>query len=240
MTFDAAKEHLVVLHPSLNHGESFKLLGCMMDTDLRMHTAIEQMLSKVRPKITAILRTRAYYSLPQLVTQFKTHIWGLMEAHSGGIFHACTTLLAKIDHAQNRFLHELNLCPDRAFLEFNFIPPSFRRNVGILGLMHKRVLGKCHPTFQQLLPFYTERFPEGRDRGHSKQLYGHWVEINSHRALYTRSIFGMCDIYNNLPQYVVDSTSVSAFQACLTQMARTRCEQGVAAWATSFSRRDES
>ena len=84
VTFDATKEHLVVLHPSLNHGESFKLLGCMVDTDLRMQTAIEQMLSKVRPKITAILRTRAYYSLPQLVTQFKTHIWGLMEAHSGG------------------------------------------------------------------------------------------------------------------------------------------------------------
>jgi hypothetical protein len=168
VTFDASKEHLVILHPSLNHGESFKLLGYMIDTDLRMKSAIDQLLAKIRPKITAILRTRAYYSLSQFVTQFKTHIWGLMEAHSGGIFHACSTLLVKIDYAQNRFLHELNLSHDRAFLEFNFTPPSFRRNIGILGLMHKRVLSKCDPTYQRLLPFYTERFPEGRGFGHSK------------------------------------------------------------------------
>jgi len=74
VSFDASKEHLVVLHPSMGHGESFKLLGCMMDTDLRMQSAIEQLLGKVRPKITAILRTRAYYNTDELICQFKTHI----------------------------------------------------------------------------------------------------------------------------------------------------------------------
>ena len=97
VSFDPSKEHLVVLHPVANHGACFKFLGCMVDTDLRMLTAIDQLLTRIRPKITAILRTRAYYSVPQLITQFKTHIWGLMEANSGGIFHAATHLLAKID-----------------------------------------------------------------------------------------------------------------------------------------------
>ena len=41
VTFDPAKEHLVVLHPSESHGEPFKLLGLMVDLDLRMHTAID-------------------------------------------------------------------------------------------------------------------------------------------------------------------------------------------------------
>ena len=153
VTFDASKEHVVIIHPSLNHGDSFKLLGCTMDTDLRMQSAIEQMLSKVRPKVTAILRTRAYYPIPELVNQFKTHVWGLMEAHSGGIFHAASTLLQKIDHVQSRFLRELDLSPECAFLELNFAPPSLRRRIAILGLMHKRVLGKCHPSFDFLLPF---------------------------------------------------------------------------------------
>jgi hypothetical protein len=67
VTFDAGKEHLVVLHPSESHGDSFKLLGCMIDLDLRMHSCIEQLLSKIRPKSTALLRTRAYYSVPELV-----------------------------------------------------------------------------------------------------------------------------------------------------------------------------
>ena len=124
----------------------------MVDTDLRMETCLELLLSKIRPKITAILRTRAYYSTPDLVTQFKTHIWGLIEANIGGYFHAASYMLAKIDHAQNRFLHALGLSPDQAFLDFYFAPPSLRRNIGVLGLLHKRVLGQCHPSFGRLLP----------------------------------------------------------------------------------------
>ena len=93
----------MILHPSVGNGKSFKLLGCMIDTDLRMHSCMEQLLSKIRPKITAILRTRGYYSVPDLITQFKTHIWDLIEVNIGSCFHACTSLLDKLDHAQNRF-----------------------------------------------------------------------------------------------------------------------------------------
>jgi len=237
VSFDALKEHIVILHPSKGHGDPFKLLGCMMDTDLRMHSAIDQLLGKVRPKVTAILRTRAYYSVSDLINQFKTQIWGLMEANSGGLFHAATSLLQKIDHVQNRFLREIGISAVRGFLEFNFAPPSLRRDIGILGLLHKRVLNKCHPSFQRLLPYYAERFAEPTGQGHTKKLYGHWVEISSHRALFNRSIFAMVDIYNALPQYIVDNATVSEFQSDLTQLAREKGEQGDAAWASTFSRR---
>jgi len=237
VSFDPSKEHIVIVHPSHNMGESFKLLGCMMDTDLRMQSAVDALLGKIRPKITAILRTRAYYTTADLIMQFKTHIWGLIEAHTGGFFHAVTGLLKKIDSAQNRFLHELHISPDDAFLNFNFAPPSLRRNIAILGLLHKRVLGKCHPVFNRLLPAWAERFPEPRGHGHNRQLYGHWVEISSHRALYNRSIFAMVDIYNNLPQDIINCNKVSAFQSALTKLARTRCQEGDAAWASTFNRR---
>ena len=102
VSFDASKEFFAVLHPSEGHGPCFKLLGCMVDTDLRMQTCIEQLLAKIRPKITAILRTRGFYNIPDLVSQFKTHIWGLIEVNIGGYFHAASSLL-EIDHAQNRF-----------------------------------------------------------------------------------------------------------------------------------------
>ena len=83
----------------------------MIDVDLRMHSAIDQILGKIRPKITAILRTRGYYSTAELVLQFKTHIWGLMEMSIGGFFHAAPTLLMKLDSAQDHFLRELGLSP---------------------------------------------------------------------------------------------------------------------------------
>ena len=94
--FDASKEHMVILHPSESHGDSFKLLGCMVDVDLRMHSAIEQVLSKIRPKVTAILRTRGYYTTAELILQFNTHICGLIEANIGGYFHAVSSLLEKL------------------------------------------------------------------------------------------------------------------------------------------------
>ena len=236
VSFDETKEHLVVIHPSQSHGEAFKLLGLMIDLDLRMHTAIEQLLSKIRAKSTAILRTRAYYSTPELVNQYKTHIWGLVEVHCGGYFHAAPSLLDKIDQVQSIFLHKLGVSEKDAFLDHNFAPSSLRRNIAILGLLQKRVLGLCHRSFDSLLPWYSQRFETARGFGHNKQLYGHWVEADQHSALFSRSIFLMVDIYNNLPQYVVDASTVSSFQSFLTEMARKRCQLGNASWAKSFSR----
>ena len=86
--------------------------------------------------------------MENLILQFKTQIWGLIEANMGGYFHAASSLLDKIDAVQNRFLHELDMNPAFAFLTYNFAPPSLRRNIGILGLLHKRILGKCHPSFE--------------------------------------------------------------------------------------------
>ena len=116
MGFDAGKEHIVILHPSCGFGPAFKLLGCMFDNDLRMISCIDQLLSKIRPKVRAILRTRGFYSTPELIQQFNTHIWGLMEMFIGGLFHAVSSLLQKIDHVQNRILEELGLSSANAFL----------------------------------------------------------------------------------------------------------------------------
>ena len=235
VSFDAAKEHVVILHPAEGVGQSFKLLGCMIDVDLRMNSAVEQVLSKIRPKIMAILRTRGYYSIADLILQFKTHIWGLIEAHMGGYFHAAPSLLQKLDHAQNRFLRELGVSSADAFLDHAFAPVCLRRNIGILGLLHKRVLGKCHPSFERLLPWRSDRFSEPRGLGHNKQLYGHNVEISHNQAIYNRSVFCLVNVYNNLSQSLVDSCTVSAFQHGLTHIVRTRCKSGDADWALSFS-----
>ena len=47
----------------------------------------------------------------------------------------------------------------------------------------------------------------------------------------------MIDIYNNLPQYVVDAQSVCFFQRLLIKMAKNRCERGEVDWESSFARR---
>ena len=115
-----------------------------------------------------------------------------------------------------------------AFLEYNFAPPTLRRNIGVLGLIHKRVLGNAHPVFQQLLPFFNDVFGYPRP-GHDKQLYGHILDVQFQLTLYKRSIFGMVD--------VVDLNTVQTFQTELTKIARIRCQAGAANWEFSFAGR---
>ena len=135
---------------------------------------------------------------------------------------------------QRNFLLELNVPAKSILLENKFASTALGWNIAILGLLHKRVIGECHPSFERLLPWYTHRFESPRGLGHNKQLYGHWLEASHHRALYNRSIFAMVNIYDNLPQAFVDACSVTAFQKWLTSLTRERCEQDTPDWAMSF------
>ena len=234
VSFDAGKEHIVILHPIHGQGDPFKLLGCTIDCKLVMQKALEKILAQMRPKIKAILRMRQYYDVKELISQFKTHIWGLMETHNGAIFHASSSILSRLDDIQRQFLKEIGETERNTFLNFNFAPPLLRRNIGILGVLHKRVIGKSHPIFQQLLPFQRDLFQEGRPGDHNKQLYGHMWEVKNQRGLHDRSIFAMVHTYNNLPQKVVDCASVSEFQTALTKIARAKCEVGLPDWQYTF------
>ena len=233
VAFDAGKEHLLIIHPLLGEGDDFKLLGCLFDAKLTMKTAIERILLQIRPKIVAILRTRQHYDIKDLIGQFKTHVWGIMEQNNGAIFHAARYLQEKLDSCQKSFLNKLDMSEETAFLEFNFAPPCLRRDIGILGLLHKRVLGLAHPIFNRLLPFHSES--HGMSTGHhSKQLYGHILQADFQMHLHNRSIFGMVHIYNRLSQEIVDSESVSLFQSKLTLLARASCRSELS-WQAMFS-----
>jgi hypothetical protein len=142
VSFDAAKEHFIVLHPSAGSGPAFKFLGPLIDTDLRMHSCIDHIMSEARAKITTIFRIRGFYDAAQLINHFKTHVWSLLEMNAAAILHAAISRLEKFDDAQIRFLRTIDITPEHAFLEYNLAPPKLRRNIPMPGMLHKRVLGK--------------------------------------------------------------------------------------------------
>ena len=90
-----------------------------------------------------------------------------------------TIHLNKIDSLQRHFLHELDISTEDAFLNYNFAPPSLKRDISILGLLHKRVLGKAHPVYQKLLPFHNEVFGSLNPAQHRFQLYGHSLFLST-------------------------------------------------------------
>ena len=209
----------------------------MIDCELLVNATIDGILAQIRPRIKALLRTRAHYEEDALVDQYKTHIWGIVESNTGGIFHAATHHLDKLDDTQQHFLDELGVTSKDAFLKYNFAPPNLRRNIGILGFIHKRVLGECHPSLQNLLPWYRDQFGHVYAGKHNKQLYGHNREVVSHWHLFNRSIFIMVSIYNDLPQQAVVCQHVNTFQTYLTHIARTRCKNNNPKWQYTFDPR---
>ena len=115
VTFDASKEHIIIIHPTSGEGDTIKQLGCLIDMKLTMIPAIDHIVNVARPKIKAMLRTRGTYNIKDMIQQYKTHIWGFTEHHNGAIYHASGTALAKLDRLQASFLEELRVTEEVVF-----------------------------------------------------------------------------------------------------------------------------
>ena len=112
----------------------------------------------------------------------------------------------------------------------NFAPPSLRRRIGILGFLHKRVFGACHPELVQELAFDANQ----AGKFHASTLVARASEVSARRKLYNSSLYMYILMYNRLPQEVINLPSVSRFQSQLTKFAKTRAEQGDETWRSSY------
>ena len=229
--FDPSKEFLKIIHPRRGLGDDFKMLGTLFDVALSMKPCIEYVLGRVRPKIRALLRLKDFYPLSVMLDQYKSHIWGITEYSNGVIFMAPPCQARRLDKLQRWYLRELGISDQDAFVTHNFAPPSLRRNIGLLGFLHKRVLGECHPALCQALPFGP---PHIAARYHSNHLDTRSGEVVSHARLYERSLYAYIRVYNRLPQALADSPSVSCFQARLTHLAKQQAKESNDNWRKCF------
>ena len=176
VSFDASKEHFCILHKVQCSGDSFRLLGVMVDTKLTMEEEIRRIRRKVRPKIQAILNTRAYYDTTGLLQQYKAHVLCLLEQSSVAIYHAAQTHLDALDRLQRSFVEELGLSENEAFLAHNLAPLQLRRDIAALGLLHKIQLGEAHADFDGLFPRRIEAASASTRHGsrrHGRQFHEH-------------------------------------------------------------------
>ena len=240
VVFDASKEEFAVLHHVHGEGCDFRLLGPVFDAKLQMHSAVQKVLGKARPKLYALLKTRRFYNTADLVLQYKTHLLCVLEACTPAVYHAATSVLEPLDNLQGSFLRQLGLTPEEAFLLHNLAPLTLRRDVAMLGLLHKCNLGVAHDQLRALFPpapLQPRPVHHTRSAGkrHSRQLLerctGNFLETTR------RSAFGLVRVYNLLPQEVVDCASVRTFQTALTSLAREACKTGRDNWETLLSPR---
>ena len=129
---------------------------------------------------------------------------------------------------QRRFLREMEFSEIEALARFRLAPLCSRRDMGMLGVLHKVVLGTAPDQLKELFPVIGkeqeplevfQRLRHWKPR-HDRQL--HTEEHIKSSDVFKR--FGLVRCYSRLPQRTVDSTSVKAFQRSL-QCALLHCAE---------------
>ena len=92
---------------------------------------------------------RAIFSVKELVGFFKSKILSFIECKTAAVYHACDTHLDRIDAVHRMFLREVELNNQAAMFEFNMAPLSSRRDMAMLGLVHRTQLRLGPPQFEQ-------------------------------------------------------------------------------------------
>ena len=127
-----------------------------------------------------------------------------------------------------------------ALLYFNLAPFAIRRDVAMLGLIHRTVLGKGSKHFKTFFfPAEQRRTAntrlERRRQQHGKQLSDPraYTHLNATR----RSALGLVAVYNLLPAEVVQKTIVKEFQKSLQELVKERAVANCENWAETLSPR---
>ena len=139
--FDAGKEYFSIFnHTDHAKGSSVKLLGIDFDSKLQMNETISGCIHEASWRLRTILRTRRFYNDLEMVLHFKSHVLSYLEYRTAGIYHATSIALAPLDHVLDRLLQDINMTTTDALLTCNLAPLASRRDIAMLGMIHRAVL----------------------------------------------------------------------------------------------------
>ena len=220
--FDPSKESFHLLHRRLHSEGEFKILGVLFDAQLLMHTAARHVATEAGWRLQQLLKGRRFFTTPELMHLYKAQVLSFVESSTPGLYHAAPTVLDRVDRVQRRLLRELGLSELAALLDFRLAPLPSRRDMSMLGVLHKVTLGLAPPQLAAFFPpldRQTNLFDKQRLRNwrppHDKQLYTD-CGITATDVM-RRSLFGLVHTYNLLPQCVVDQKTVKGFQRSLQE-----------------------
>ena len=232
--FDAGKEQMIIIDKQRPSGESFKMLGVLFDTRLSMAKAVHQIAGQARSRLRCLLRLRRFYSRRDMVIFYKSQVLSYVEFATPALYHAHPFLLHSLDDIQDLFLDALGLTPLEALKDFKLAPLNTRRDIAMMGLIHRVVLGIAPVQFNTFIrpaagsSLRSRRSPELR---HARQL--HDPLDGSQGRMVRESVLGLIYPYNLLPQRVVDAKTTSTFQRHL-QSGLTR-HSSAAGWSNLFT-----
>ena len=149
------------------------------------------------------------------------------------MYHCCASALRKIDAIQRRFLDALDCSERDELLVFNLAPLSTRRDIAMLGVIHRALLGEGPDQFRKFFRYaipQSRRHTRSAGTRHESQI----DETNIHHDFMRASAFGLQRIYNHLPAFIVEQGTVKLFQNEAHSLVKSLCEKGVPDWERMY------
>jgi hypothetical protein len=185
------------------------MLGVPFDPQLLMADAVSEIVSAAGWKLRALMRTRRFYEISDLIALYKAHVLSYLEYRTPAIYHATRTVTTRLDNVQASFLKDVGVEELVALIHFHLAPLSARRDMAMLGVIHRTVLGNGPPQFQK----YFEKLADNSTLLDPRR--------GSKSPLIKRSALGPVAIYNRLPHSFRAVRSVPAFQKSLQEVLTT-------------------
>ena len=227
VSFDASKESRHIMSLTQPAGDSFRLLGVTFDGGLTMNEAVGEVVSSASWKLRTLIRTRRYYSDAELVLLYKSNVLSYLEYRTAAVYHGTREVLVRLDAIQTRFLRDAGIDELTALMVFNLAPLAMRRDIAMLGMIHRAALGAGPPHLSALF----------QRRPGSYMLEDPYQGRGQHPLL-KRSAWGLIAVYNAL-----GSGAESILQVILEvfylqeRMKRLISNHGVLEWSRSYSPR---
>ena len=149
VSFDKQKEGMYVLSRQRPHGDGFKLLGIRFDCKLVMSATVEDLAKTCRWKLKAILRTSRFNTGAALINLYKSQVLSFIEYRTAAIYHSCSSSLDLLDAVQDKVLKVVGMTKIQALNDMNLAPLGVRRDIAMLGLIHRATLGRGPHQFRE-------------------------------------------------------------------------------------------
>ena len=107
-----------------------------------MAESISELVSAAGWKLRTLLRTRRFYTDADLVVLYKAHLLSYLEYRTPAIYHATRAILSRLDAVQTRFLKDVGVDEVTALIKFHLAPLTTRRDIAMLGLIHRTAMGR--------------------------------------------------------------------------------------------------
>ena len=163
-----------------------------------MKEAIDEAASPVGWEIARILKARSRINVEQLVNLYKSWVLSYVEYRTPCLYHAAAFDLENLDKLQRTFLAELGISELEAMQHCKLAPLGARRDMAMLGVLHRVALGKGPSSIAGFFPRASGVTHDYhlRSQQHSRALHCDMADLRL--EVWRNSLLGLTAVCNRL------------------------------------------